>query len=329
VNPVRPRRSCLSVPGSSARKLTRAAALPADEVMIDLEDSVPETPDAKEQARAAAIAAAGQDCWTGRTLAVRINPVSSRWCYRDIIEVAEAAGGAVDSLVVPKVQSGADLAFVDRLLGMVEESSGTGRRMALEAQVETASALAHIGEIAHASPRLEALVLGPVDLSASLGLPGPGGLAAGGGEAGPPGGGAGGLWSWILGTILVAAREAGLQAVDGPWLDLDDRAGLEASARRARELGFDGKWAVHPTQLEVLNAVFTPTPAELARAAAVIEAHEQSVRLGGQGAARLGSEMIDQASRRVAEALLARARPAAGQPGGQALPGDRVAEGNR
>ena len=313
---MRSRRSCLSVPGSSPRMLAKAPTLPADEVFMDLEDSV--APQAKEPARANVRRALAGGRWAGKTVGVRINGVATRWCYRDIIDVVEPGllgpgpeRGVLDVIVVPKVEQASDIVFVDRLVTMIEQTAlasggqqvAGARRIGIEAQIETAAGLRNIHEIAHASARLEALVFGPADMSASLGLPATtGGLPV----AGYPGD----HWHWVLETILVAAREAGLDAVDGPWLRIEDLEGFRASAVRARALGYDGKWALHPTQIDVLNEVFTPAQEEFDRASAMIEAYEHAISAEGRGAVMFGNEMIDEASRKMAVRLAARGRAA-------------------
>jgi len=287
---MRARRSCLSVPGSSEKMLAKAPSLAADEVVIDLEDAV--APAAKAQARAAVTEALGQEDWNGRTVAVRINAPATQWCHRDVIDIVSGAGPV--SLIVPKVESPGDLEFVDRLAGMVEQEVGRDTSVGLQALIETATGLRHIHAIAHASARLEALVVGYADLSASLGLPG----------GGDP---AGDRWHHVMATVLVAARDAGLQAIDGPYLAIEDLEGLRVCAQRARALGFDGKWALHPTQIDVLNDLFAPRPEELEHARAVLDALEAAEREGGQGVAMLDGAMIDEASRKSAARVVARA----------------------
>jgi citrate lyase subunit beta/citryl-CoA lyase len=292
---MRARRSCLSVPGSAEKMLVKARALPADEVIIDLEDSVP--PVAKDDARAAVVAALRAGGWQTRTLAVRINGPGTRWCYRDVIELAHGAGDALACLVVPKVERVADLAFVDTLLGMVEEEVGRPIPVGLEALIETAAGLRAVHDIAHASPRLEALIVGYADLAASLGRP-------------PSAEYPGDRWHWVLETVLVAARAASLQAIDGPWLEIRDLRGLEAAAARARALGYDGKWALHPTQIEPLNQMFAPTAAEFAHACGVLEALARAAKGGGRGAVMHEGAMIDEASRKLAVQIVARGQAA-------------------
>ena len=287
---MRARRSCLSVPGSSEKMLVKARALAADEVVIDLEHAV--AVPAKGQARAAVTEAVAQGGWNGRSVAVRINGPATRWCHRDVIETIAGAGPGLGSLVVPKVESPAELEFVDRLAGMVEQEVGRDAPVGLQALIETATGLRHIHAIAHASARLETLVVGYADLSASLGLPG----------GGDP---ADDRWHHVMATVLVAARDAGLQAIDGPYLAIEDLEGLEVCAQRARALGFDGKWALHPTQIDVLNDLFAPSPQELEHARAVLDALEAAER-EAHGVAMLDGAMIDEASRKLAAQTVAR-----------------------
>ncbi len=285
------RRSCLSVPGSSEKMLAKARTLAPDEVVIDLEDSVAVS--AKAQARAAVTATVARGDWGERAVAVRINGPATRWCHRDVIDAIAGAGDAVASLVVPKVESPGELEFVARLAGMVEQEAGRTTPVGLQALIETATGLRHIHAIAHASPRLEALIVGYADLSASLGLP------SGGAYPGD-------RWHHVLETVLVAARDAGLQAIDGPYLALADRDGFAAAAQRAHALGYDGKWALHPTQIEVLNDLFAPSADELDRARAVLDALAAAERDESRGAVMLDGAMIDEASRKLAAQVVAR-----------------------
>lgn len=281
--------------------LSKASGLPADEVFFDLEDSV--APLAKEEARGNVIQALKEGDWTGKTVVLRINGVYTKWCYRDVIEIVEAAGQLLDCLMVPKVESPSDVAFVDNLLTMIEESVGLESRLGLEVQIETATGLKHIYEIAAASDRMETLIFGPADMSASLGLPT---VTAGLPIPGYPGD----HWHWVLETILVAARDAGLQAIDGPYLLIKDLDGFREAATRAKALGYDGKWALHPGQVDVLNEVFTPTQEEYDKATAMLEAYEHATTVELRGAVMFGTEMIDEASRKMAEQFSARGKAA-------------------
>jgi citrate lyase subunit beta/citryl-CoA lyase len=279
------RRSCLSVPGSSERKLAKAAGLAADEVVVDLEDAVAAA--AKDEARAATVAAL--EGWSGSEVAVRVNGPGTPWCHLDV-----AAMGALaqrpGSIVVPKVEGAGDLAFVDRLLDGVEAASGRQRPLRVQALIETAAGLARVQEIAAASQRLDALVLGYADLAASLG-------------------GARDLDAWLPAqhALVVAARSNGLQAIDGPYLGVEPDERFHAAAARARDLGFDGKWAIHPSQVPALNELFSPSEAEIERARAVVAALERAERESGQGAVSLDGEMLDEAVRAAALRVLARA----------------------
>jgi citrate lyase subunit beta/citryl-CoA lyase len=268
---------------------------------MDLEDSV--APGAKEEARGNVVGALREGDWSGKTVVVRINAVSSRWCYGDVIEVVENAGDRVDCLMVPKVEYATDVTFVDDLLRQVEETVGLRRPIGLELQIETAAGITNIDEIATASDRAETLIFGPADMSASLGLPT---VTAGLPMPGYPGD----HWHFILMRILVAARNAGLQAIDGPYLVIKDLDGFREMATRARALGFDGKWALHPGQIDVLNDVFTPSQDEFDKAEAMLEAYAHATDVEQRGAVMFGTEMIDEASRKMAEQLAARGRAA-------------------
>jgi citrate lyase subunit beta/citryl-CoA lyase len=272
--------------------LTKARSLPADEIVIDLEDSV--TPDAKEGARSAACAVITED-WDGRAVAVRVNGTDTEWWERDVAMLAEANRGALGSLVIPKCETAAQIDAVERLLEVAEDGAGfDGPRVGLQALIETAAGLVRVGEIAGAGLRLETMIVGYADLEASLGRPSEGLYP-------------GDRWHWVRETVLVNARAAGLAAIDGPHLDVSDEEGLRSSALSARALGYDGKWAVHPSQLDPLNEIFSPTPEEFERAHAVLEALEAA---GDRGAVQLDGEMIDEASRKQADQLIARGKAA-------------------
>lgn len=302
---MRARRSCHAVPGSSPKFLAKAPTLPADEIFFDLEDSV--APLAKEEARGNVVQALKEGDWSGKTLVLRVNGVYTKWCYRDIIDVIEPAGHLLDCVMIPKVEQVSDVVFVDRLLTMVEQSIGLEKRLGLEVQIETATGLKNIYDIAHASDRMETLIFGPADMSASLGLPT---VTAGLPMPGYPGD----HWHWVLETILVAARDAGLQAIDGPYLLIDDLDGYREAATRAKALGYDGKWSLHPAQINVLNEVFTPTQDEFDKAAAMLEAYEHATSVDMRGAVMFGKEMIDEASRKMAVQFVARGEAAGRKP---------------
>ena len=275
--------------------LEKAIGLEADEVVVDLEDSV--AAEAKEQARELVAGFLGRQRPMGPAVAVRINALAGPWGKRDVVELVRRAGRQIDSLVVPKVERPEDIVEVQRLL---ESEGERATDVRLQGLVETAAGLLHVVEIAAASPRLGALILGYADLAASLGRA-PGAIA-------PQ------SWLYAQETLLVAARATGLQAIDGPYLDIRDQAGLRLRAEHARALGFDGKWAVHPDQLAIINTAFTPAAEEIARARAVLDALRYAK---GRGAVELRGEMIDEASRKLALQVVARGR-AAGS--GGALP---------
>lgn len=288
------RRSCLSVPGSSPRKLAKARELAADEVVIDLEDSV--AGNAKDGARDAAVRALTD--WSGPGVSVRVNPPRTPWCHQELAVLA-ALARVPAAVVVPKVESAGDLAFLDRLLDGLEAASGRETPLRIQALVETPAGLARAGEIAEASPRLQALILGYGDLAASLGRSTAGAALLDG-------------WLPAQHTVLVAARQHGLQAIDGPYLGTLVDEPFQAAARRARDLGFDGKWAIHPAQVPTLNELFSPSDEELRHARAVIDALSAAER-DGAGAVALDGEMLDEAIHRSALGVLARAS-AAGAP---------------
>jgi citrate lyase subunit beta/citryl-CoA lyase len=232
-----------------------------------------------------------------------VNGVYTKWCYRDVIEVVENAGQFIDCLMIPKVEHASDVIFVDELLRQIEETTGLDRRIGLEVQIETATGLKNIHEIAHASDRAETLIFGPADMSASLGLPT---VTAGLPMPVYPGD----HLHHVLMTILIAARDAGLQAIDGPYLVIRDLDGFREMATRSRALGYDGKWALHPGQIDVLNEVFAPTQEEFDKAEAMLEAYAHATDVQLTGAVMFGTEMIDEASRKMAEQLAMRGRAA-------------------
>ncbi len=298
---MRARRSCLSVPGSSPKMLAKGPTLPADMVFMDLEDSV--APLAKEEARGNVVDALKGNDWREKTVVVRINSIDTQWAADDLKTVVEAAGQHLDCVMVPKVQHAHEVKFVDHMLRMIETNLDFDRRIGIEAQIETATGLKNVHEIAHASDRLETLIFGPADMSASLGLPT---VTAGLPMPGYPGD----HWHWVLETILVAARDAGLQAIDGPYLLIKDLEGFRAMAMRSRALGYDGKWALHPGQVDVLNEVFTPTQEEYDKAEALLDAYRHSTEVDRRGAVMFGNEMIDEASRKMAIQFAERGRAA-------------------
>jgi citrate lyase subunit beta/citryl-CoA lyase len=297
---IRPRRSTLAVPGSSERFLAKAAGLAADEVFLDLEDAV--APSAKAAARDLVAAALRAD-WTAKVKAVRVNDARTGWAYRDVAGVVEQAGQSLDVIVLPKVTGPRDIAWLDLLLGQVEQSVGLPPgRIGIEAQIEDAAGLAAVDAIAAASARLEALVFGPADFMASLGMRS---LTVGV----QPAGYAGDAFHYAHMRILVAARANGLQAIDGPHAAIDDLDGLRRSAASVAALGYDGKWVIHPSQIDTVNAEFSPSQADFDRAELLLEAYDYYTGRG-LGAAVLDGEMIDEASRKLALVAAVRGRAA-------------------
>ena len=303
VRAYRSRRTCLAVPGSSPRFLRKAQQLAADEVFLDLEDAV--APAAKAAARAAVASALQTGDWGGKLRAVRVNDATTGWAYQDVIEVVQRAGEHLDVIVLPKVSSADHIRWLDLLLSQVEQATGgTAGRIGIEAQIEDASGLADVERIAAASPRLEALVFGPADFMASLGMRS---LEIG---AQPRGYAGGDAFHYPHLRILVAARAHGLQAIDGPFAAIGDLDGLRRSAASVAALGFDGKWVLHPDQVEPVNAEFSPSQADYDRAELILAAYEHYTTVEHRGAAMLDGEMIDEASRKLALVAVARGRAA-------------------
>jgi len=294
---MRPRRSCLSVPATQPRFLPRAEESAADEVFLDLEDSV--APAAKAGARAMVVDAFRKHRFDGMVRGVRINGVDTKWCYEDVIAVLEGAGDRVDCLVVPKVESAADVHFVERLVAQIEAKIGLTTRVGLELQIESARGMENVGEIAAASPRTETLIFGPADLSASLGVPE---LSVGRLKPEYPGD----YYHYFVARVAVAARANGLQPIDGPYGLVRDSDGLRTFAERTAMLGYDGKWAISPAQVPVLNEVYTPRQSDFDRAQAILEAYRKATDEQLTGAVMLGDEMIDEASRKMAAVIAER-----------------------
>jgi citrate lyase subunit beta/citryl-CoA lyase len=293
-----PRRSCHAVPGSNDKFLAKAPGLPADMFFLDLEDAV--APLEKEAARAKVVDAIRTLDWGDATLCVRVNAWDTRWTYGDVIEVVGGAGERLDEIMLPKVQSAAQVVALDLLLTQVEINSGLPPgHIGIEAQIETAQGLINVEEIALASPRLETLILGPVDFSASMGMPS---LAGGLQIPEYPGD----YFHYVFMKILMAGRAAGLQVIDGPYVKVRDPEGFRDYCTRTQVLGFDGKWSLHPDQVTILNEVFSPTQVQYDRAWEILDAYQKATEGDRVGAVMLGDEMIDEASRKVAVTLVAR-----------------------
>ncbi|MGH9304417.1 MAG: HpcH/HpaI aldolase/citrate lyase family protein [Acidimicrobiales bacterium] len=293
-----PRRSCLSVPGSSDRFLEKAPAVPADMTFLDLEDSV--APLEKEAARKKVTAALRELPFDDRVLCVRVNAWDSPWTYQDVIEVVGGAGERLDEVMLPKVQTAAEVVALDLLLTQVEQSAGLPKgHVGIEAQIETTRGLINVEEICAASARLEAIVFGPADFAASMEMP----VLTGGVEIPEY---PGDHFNYVFSKILMAGRANGLQVIDGPFLKVREPDSFARFCQRARVLGYDGKWALHPDQVTILNKLFSPTQEQFDRAWAVLDAYKAATETEHKGAVMFGDEMIDEASRKMAAKVVVR-----------------------
>ena len=293
-----PRRSCLSVPGSSEKMLQKAPGLPADMVFMDLEDAV--APLEKEAARAKVVDAVKNLDWADKVLCVRVNAWDTKWTYGDVIEVVGNAGERLDEIMLPKVQNAAQVVAMDLLLTQVEINAGLPRgHIGIEAQIETAQGIINVEEICAASPRLETIILGPVDMSASMEMP-----SLSGGLEIPeyPGD----YFHYVFVKILMAGRANGLQVIDGPYVKVRDPEGFREFCKRTQILGYDGKWALHPDQVTILNEMFSPTQEQFDKAWNVLDAYKEATEGDRKGAVMFGDEMIDEASRKVAVKVVSR-----------------------
>jgi citrate lyase subunit beta / citryl-CoA lyase len=298
---MRPRRTCHAVPGSSERFLAKAPTLDADEVFLDLEDAVAQSE--KENARKLVIQALQTHDFGEKTVVVRVNGTDTPHYYRDLIDVVEQAGEKLDAVMLPKVQTPGDVEMTAKLLSQIELACGYEvGRIGIEAQIEDATGLLAADRIAAASPRMETLIFGPGDYSASVGIPI---TTIGGAPEHYPGD----HLNYVFSHLVVAARAAGIQAIDGPYAAFDDEDGLRERARLARALGMDGKWTIHPRQIPIVNEVFTPAREDWERAEALLAAYEEATD-SGRGAAMFDGEMIDEANRRMAERLAEAGRAA-------------------
>ena len=297
----RPRRSCHAVPGSSERFIAKAATLAADEVFLDLEDAV--APNEKDAARARVVEALNTVEFAAKTVAVRVNGTDTPHYYKDLIAVVEQAGERLDAVMLPKVRTPGDVELTAKLLTQIELATGqTPGRIGIEAQIEDASGLIACEAIAAASPRMQTLIFGPGDYSAAVGIP----ITTIGAA---PDGYPGDHLNYVYSKLVVAARAAGIQAIDGPYGNIRDHDGLEQRARLARALGLDGKWTIHPGQIDIVNTVFTPAREEYERAEAMLAAYE-AAHDAGAGAAVFEGEMIDEANRKMAERIAQAGRAA-------------------
>src|SRR5580765_7748939 len=303
--PLRSRRANLAVPGSSPKMLDKARGLAADQVFLDIEDAV--APLAKPDARKNIVAALNEGGFEGKVRTVRVNDWTTQWTYADVVEVVEGAGAQLDAIMLPKVQTADQVVALDLLLTQIEKSCGYDvGRIGIEAQIENALGLVNVDAIAAASPRVETVIFGPADFMASINMKS---LVVG---EQPQGYDVGDAYHYILMRILMAARAFGKQAIDGPYLQIRDVDGFRRVAGRAAALGFDGKWVLHPGQLDAANEVFSPRQEDYDHAENILDAYDwfTSAAGGAKGAVMLGDEMIDEASRKMAIVVAAKGRAA-------------------
>jgi citrate lyase subunit beta / citryl-CoA lyase len=302
---LRTRRSNLAVPGSSPKMIDKARTLPVDQVFLDLEDAC--APMVKPQARKNIVAALNEGGFDGKVRTVRVNDWTTAWTYLDVIEVVEGAGANLDCIMLPKVQSAEQVAALDLVLTQIEAAMGYEvGRIGIEAQIENAAGLIAVDAIAKASPRVETIVFGPADFMASINMKS---LVVG---EQPPGYDVGDAYHHILMSILMAARANDKQAIDGPYLAIRDTDGFRRVASRSAALGFDGKWVLHPGQVDAANEVYSPRQDDYDHAELILDAYAYytSAEGGALGAAMLGEEMIDEASRKMALVIAAKGRAA-------------------
>ncbi len=292
-----PHRSVLSVPGHVRKMHEKAAAGAADVIMLDLEDSVPQ--EEKEAAREQVLASLRDLDWGKKTVTVRVNGLDTGYAYRDLLRIVEGAGDRITAIVVPKVNHPGDIHFVDRLLDGIEIARQIPHPIGIEASIETAEGMAEVRAIASASRRLQSLVFGIADYSASIGARLVSISGHGENEANiyP-----GHRWHFALSRMVMAAKANGLLAIDAPYGHFKDLEGLHRSAVMASALGCDGKWAIHPGQLETINQVFSPTPEDIRRAAIILQAASKA-SLEQRGAVAVDGRMVDQATVRLARRL--------------------------
>jgi citrate lyase beta subunit len=289
-------RSELAVPGSQPALFRKALDSDADYVFLDLEDAV--APADKDQARRQVVAGLLEHDWRerGKTISVRVNGIDTQYLYRDVVDVVEQAGHRLDTLLVPKVGTPADVHLIDALLTQIEAARAIASPIGIEVLIETALGMANVEAIAQASRRLETMHFGVADFAASVQART---VSIGGLNPDYPGD----QWHAAMSRIVTASRAYGLRAVDGPYGDFGDREGFLAAARRAAVLGYEGKWAIHPSQIALANDVFTPPAPEVERARRILRALDDAAR-DGHGAAQLDGRMVDAASARMAQNIV-------------------------
>lgn len=311
--PARLNRSELAVPGSNPKLFSKAAQSAADVVFLDLEDAV--APDDKPQARKNIIKGLNEIDWGDKTLSVRINGLDTHYMYRDVVDVIEQGGDRLDLIMIPKVGTAADVYALDMLVTQVEDAMGRKKRIGFELIIETALGMANIDEIAAASPRNESLHFGVADYAAStkarttsIGGPNPlYGVLTDAEEGNTRDYHWGDMWHYAIARVVVAARANGLRPIDGPFGDFSDPEGFRAQANRAAVLGCEGKWAIHPSQIDLANEVNSPSKAEVDKAKRILQAMKQAQK-EGKGAVSLDGRLIDIASIKQAEVMVLKAR---------------------
>ena len=291
------RRSELAIPASNDTMFDKIATVGADLVFLDLEDAV--APAHKETSREKAIKALNELDWGRTARAIRINGLDTQWCHDDIIEVVTRAGENLDTIVVPKACKARDVWWVDLLLTQLEAKVKLGRQIRLEVLIEEVAGLANAEEIAVASPRIDALIFGVGDFSLSQGARVDTNFV-------PIGEYPGDFWHYARNKIMVAARIAGVDAIDAPYPDYGDLKGYERDARRASMIGYTGKWAIHPSQVAVANEVYSPTEAEIALAERNLTAYREA-EANGRGAVGVNGVLVDAAHVKMAHNTMARA----------------------
>ena len=305
-------RSELAVPGSSPKMFEKAAASNADVVFLDLEDAV--APDKKVPARQNIVQALNEVDWGDKTVSVRINGLDTHYMYRDVVDIIEQGGDRLDLIMIPKVGTAADVYALDMLVTQVEDAMGRKKRLGFELIIETALGMANVEAIAAASKRNESLHFGVADYAAStrarttmIGGPNPDyGVLTGDAEDEHREYHWGDMWHYAIAKMVVAARANGLRPLDGPFGDFSDPDGFRSQANRAAVLGCEGKWAIHPKQIDLANEVMGPSAADLEKARRILEAMEQANR-EGKGAVSLDGRLIDIASIKQAEAMVKKA----------------------
>lgn len=311
--PARLNRSELAVPGSQPNMFEKAAKSAADVIFLDLEDAV--APDEKPQARKNIIKALNELDWGTKTMSLRINGLDTHYMYRDVVDVVEQAGGRLDLIMIPKVGTAADVYAIDMLVTQIEDAKGYKKRIGFEHIIETALGMQNINEIAAASKRNESLHFGVADYAASTrarttvigGVNEHYSVLTDKLDDGSREIHWGDMWHYALSRMVVAARANGLRPVDGPFGDFSDPDGYRAAAYRAAVLGCEGKWAIHPSQIDLANEVMSPSAAEVERAQRILDAMAKA-EAEGKGAVSLDGRLIDYASIRQAEVLVAKAR---------------------